>query len=71
MSQLGPADLLDAVPGGDVSDLVPDDRRHLSLRVEVGQNAPRDVDEPPGQGEGVDRFVIDDLELPGQVGSFG
>jgi hypothetical protein len=58
------------VAGGDVTNLVTQDRRQLGLRVEVGENAAGDVDEASRQREGVHHGIVDHREGPRQVGSF-
>jgi hypothetical protein len=51
-----------------VADLVAEDRSELGFGIEMRQEPAGHVDEAAGQGEGVDRGVVDDLEAPGQVG---
>ena len=55
------------VAGGDVADLMGQDPRQLGLVVQVGQQAPVDVDEAPGGGEGVDVGAVDHGEGEGQL----
>ncbi len=65
------AHLADGVPRGHVSDLVPEHAGELRLGLEVGQDAPRHVDEPARKGEGVDHRVVHHLERPGEIGALG
>ena len=57
------------VAGGDVADFVPHDAGQLRLRVEMGENPARHVDEAAGQGERVHHGIVDDVERPGEAGS--
>jgi hypothetical protein len=67
--QLSAGDLLHAVPGGNVADLVAEHRRHLGFGGEMGQDAARHVHGAARQREGVDHGVVHHPEAPGQVGA--
>ncbi len=56
------------VPRGHVRELVAQHGGQFGFGVQVGQQAAEDVDVAAAGGEGVDRIVVDDGELPGQVG---
>src|SRR4028118_887218 len=57
LGELRRAELLGAVPPGDVADLVPDHRDQLGLGGHVREQAAGDEDEAARQGEGVDRRI--------------
>ena len=59
--------LLRRVARGDVADLVAEHADELRFVVEIRQDAARDVDEPAGQRERIDRRRIDDRKAPRQV----
>ena len=59
--------LAHAVAGGDMTDLVTDHPREFRLRIEIGQDAARDVDIAAGQGERVDVRAVDHSEMPLQA----
>ena len=67
--QLLAADLLDAVPRGHVSALVPEHGGELRLVGHVGQQAARDEDVAAGHRERVDRRVVDHVILPRELGA--
>ena len=54
-----------------MSDFMAHDGSQLGLGVEMGEDAAGHVDEAAWNGKSVDRFVIDDLELPGEFRSLG
>ena len=56
---------------GDVPDLVTQDADQLRLALEIRQDAPGDIDEPTGHGEGVDDRLVDDREMPGEPWTLG
>ena len=69
LRQLRLAHLAHRMLRGHVPDLVPDHRRQLCLVVHVRHDAAGDEDESPRQREGVHGLVIQQVELPRQVGA--
>jgi hypothetical protein len=67
-TELLTAQLFDRMPGGDVADLVSDDRGELRLGIEVREDPASHVDVPTRKRERVDHRVIHDLEAPGEIG---
>jgi hypothetical protein len=59
--------LLSGVAEGDVDDLVAEHAGELVFVVDEREQPARDVDEAPGQGEGVGLHVVDDREVVGEV----
>jgi hypothetical protein len=66
-----PRDLLSAVPGGDVPDLVAEHAGELRLGVHVGEDAAGDVDVAPRDGEGIHHRRVEDAEMPGERRQMG
>jgi len=62
------AHLADGMARRHVPDLVPQDRRKLGLRVQVGHDAAGHVDEAAGDRKSVHRRVIDHAEVHGRFG---
>lgn len=61
-------DLPRRVSRGDVADFVPEHAGELRLRVEVGEDAARDVDVAAGHRERVDDRIVEHGEVPVEVG---
>ncbi len=71
LGQLLLAHLADRVARGHVPDFVAEDGCQFRLRVHVGHDAARHVDEAAGDRKRVHRRVVDDAERPGQIGPLG
>ncbi len=71
LRDLGPRDLLHRVSVGHVPDLVPDHGGQLRLVCDRCHEPAGHENEPPGQGERVDRGVVHDVELPGELWPLG
>jgi hypothetical protein len=52
-----------------MADFVTDDACQLGLAVEIGHDAPRDIDVTARQGEGIDLRRIQHRECPGEIGA--
>ena len=56
--------------GGDVPDLMAEDRGQRRFALEVDEETAGDGDEAAGEGEGIGAGVVNHAEFPGEFGAF-